>query len=507
MRMDQAGHVAIIGAGIAGLCAAVYARRSGYDVDLFEQHDSPGGLATSWRRGEYTFENSLVWLLGSRPGGLLHEQWREVFDIDALTFINPEECVRIETESGDSLSIYRDVDRMEAELLRRSPRDADEIRRLASMVRRASSSEFPGPGDRWPQAFLRMLRVVPMIPSLRWWSRLTLQEYSRRLAHPLLSGYVAGDESKLSALALVFPLVWMNDRNAGYPIGGSQSVTGPIAAEFQRLGGRLHCNAPVAKVLVERDTAYGVQLADGQTLAADWVVSAADGHATVYDLLGGRYTDAATDELYSTRETFASYVHVALGVARDLSQHGGSVMWVPQTPIRVDPDTTLPHLTARFFNFDPTFAPPGKTAVTCILPTRNFTYWTKLHDDDSAGYGAEKERIAQAVIASLDHGIPGFREAVEVVDIATPVTVVRYTRNWKGSMEGWLPTPGTGMTLPNILPRLRKFYMAGQWVAPGGGFPSGLMSARRAIRDICSHDGVAFLKAGREAALRGASSH
>ncbi|TAM91073.1 NAD(P)/FAD-dependent oxidoreductase, partial [bacterium] len=481
--MEHTGRIAIIGAGIAGLCTAVYARKCGYEVDLFEQHERAGGLAISWRRGEYTFENSLVWLLGSRPGGLLHEQWREVFDIDALTFVDPDEYVRVETEDGDSLSMYRDIDRMEAELLRRAPGDADEIRRLASMVRRVSTSAFPDPSERWPHAFLRMLRAVPLIPSLRWWSSLTLQEYSRRINNPLLRRAIAGDESStFSALVLVFPLVWMNDRNAGYPIGGSQAVTDPIAAQLQRLGGRLHCSASVTKILVEGDVARGVQLADGQTFAADWVVSAADGHATVYELLGGRYTDAATDALYRTRETFASYVHVALGVNRELSQHGNSTIWVPQTPIRVDPGTTLPCVTMRFFNVDPTFAPPGKTALTCVLPTRNVVYWTKLHDEDPARYNAEKERVAQAVIASLEHAIPGIREAVDVVDVATPATVIHYTRNWKGSMEGWLPAPGTSMTLPNTLPRLRGFYMAGQWVTPGGGFPSGLMSARRALR-------------------------
>ena len=67
MTQQDAGKVIIIGGGIAGLCAGVYARRCGYDVDLFEKHDRPGGLATSWRRGDYTFETCLHWLVGSNP--------------------------------------------------------------------------------------------------------------------------------------------------------------------------------------------------------------------------------------------------------------------------------------------------------------------------------------------------------------------------------------------------------------------------------------------------------
>jgi len=85
------------------------------------------------------------------------------------------------------------------------------------------------------------------------------------------------------------------------------------------------------------------------------------------------------------------------------------------------------------------------------------------------------------------------RDAIEVVDVSTPATVVRCTRNWQGSMEGWLLTPQTGVRpLPPTLPGLRRFLMIGQWVMPGGGLPSGLITARRAVRRICRQDGIVF---------------
>src|SRR5215475_4697882 len=113
--------IVIIGGGIAGLCTAVYALKCGYQVEVVEMHDMAGGLAMSWRRGPYTFETCLHWLVGSHPNGELRPLWEEVFDIGRLTFVDPEEFVRIETERGDKLSIYTDVDRLEAELLRRAP--------------------------------------------------------------------------------------------------------------------------------------------------------------------------------------------------------------------------------------------------------------------------------------------------------------------------------------------------------------------------------------------------
>jgi len=77
--------------------------------------------------------------------------------------------------------------------------------------------------------------------------------------------------------------------------------------------------------------------------------------------------------------------------------------------------------------------------------------------------------------------------------VATPASVVHFTGNWKGSMEGWLLTPDAGFgPKRQMLPGLRRFLMVGQWVQPGGGLPSGLMTGRSAIQALCRQDGVPF---------------
>jgi phytoene dehydrogenase-like protein len=322
----------------------------------------------------------------------------------------------------------------------------------------------------------------------------SIEEYGRRFTHPLLRSFLGGSElAQLSALALVFSLAWMSDRNAGYSIGGSQAIIGLIVDNLRNLGGRLRLGARVERILVERDAAVGVQLAGGETIAADWVISAADGHATIYDLLGGKYSDKVTDEIFSRLQTFSSYLQVSLGVGHELSQQPAYVIRRLDSPLMVDPSTQLGQLSFRFFHFDPTFAPPGKTAVTCFLPTRNFEFWAQLRQQDLAQYQAEKHRVAAAVIAVLEKRVTDVRQAIEVIDVSTPATVIRYTGNWKGSMEGWLLTPSTGFRpLRRTLPGLRQFVMTGQWVMPGGGLPSGLITARSAIQAVCKQDRVPF---------------
>jgi phytoene dehydrogenase-like protein len=177
----------------------------------------------------------------------------------------------------------------------------------------------------------------------------------------------------------------------------------------------------------------------------------------------------------------------------DLKDRPGMETIILDSPFHVDCGTYLHQIGFRFFNFDPTFAPAGETAVTCFLPTRNFEYWVDLQKKDRQRYCAEKHRLAESVIAILEKRVPDIRKAIEVIDISTPATVIRYTGNWKGSMEGWMIEPGTGFKpLRNTLPGLDRFVMAGQWVMPGGGLPSGLITARTAMRSICRQDRVPF---------------
>jgi len=486
--------VVIIGGGIAGLCTAVYALKCGYEVEVLEMHDMAGGLAMSWSRGAYTFETCLHWLVGSSPNGDLHAQWQEIFDIDRLTFIDPEEFVRIATESGDHLTIYTNVDRLEAELLGHAPQDAAAIRDFTHSVRTLGRFRMLDPSGGLADNWLNMVRDIPVFPLLGKLGRLSGRQYGSRFSDPLLRSFFStGDIGKMSAIAMVLSLAWMNIGNAGYCIGGSQAIIRLIEEQIAGLGGKIRFNAKVERILVENAAAVGVQLAGGETVKADWVISAADGHATIFDMLGGKYMDRAIQTAYEQRELFASYLQVSLGIARDLRDQPPMLSLLLDSPMSVDPATEQGNLSFRFFHFDPTFAPPGKTAVTCLLSTRNFTYWDDLRRQNIHRYREEKQRVAEQVITVLERIVPGARNAIEVVDVSTPATVARYTGNWQGTMEGWLVAPGQSFRpFPNTLPGLRQFMMVGQWVMPGGGLPSGPMTARPCVKAICRHDHVPF---------------
>jgi phytoene dehydrogenase-like protein len=88
------------------------------------------------------------------------------------------------------------------------------------------------------------------------------------------------------------------------------------------------------------------------------------------------------------------------------------------------------------------------------------------------------------------------RPLYEMRDVATPTTFVRYTGTWKGSFEGWMVTPETwsfGKIMRKALPGLENFYLAGQWVEPGGGLPAVALSGRNVIHIICNQEKKQFV--------------
>jgi len=153
----------------------------------------------------------------------------------------------------------------------------------------------------------------------------------------------------------------------------------------------------------------------------------------------------------------------------------------------------LKQLNLRLFTFDPTLAPAGKTSATAMIETHNDAYWTELRERDRAAYEAEKKETARKAIAALDGFVPGLAASVQTVDVATPCSFIRYTNNWHGSYEGWLPTNGSfGKKISRTLPGLENFYMVGQWTSPGGGLPPCGIGGRSLAKKLCRLEGRRF---------------
>jgi phytoene dehydrogenase-like protein len=141
------------------------------------------------------------------------------------------------------------------------------------------------------------------------------------------------------------------------------------------------------------------------------------------------------------------------------------------------------------YGFDRTMAPEGKS----VIVMRFDSPWENWRDLDSDDYRKEKEQIVIDAKAILEKHYPGISQNIEVTDVATPVTDVKYTGVWKGSYEGFMPSSKNLMdNISPVIPGLKKFYMAGQWLFPGGGLPPAGQSGKWAVQYICREEKKRF---------------
>ncbi len=186
----------IIGAGVAGLSAGVYARRSGFGVKILEQHAIPGGMCTSWRRKGYLFEGGIHWMTGTSQNaqlGGINELWREVGALDDDVAIRYDEPFKCMDWQGETIYVYRDMQKLERHFNQVSPKDAQVTKRLVADVRSLSNLGMPimdikGVKTAHPRKMPigSMVKMLPALLTMNKLSKLSVDEYVERFDHPAL---------------------------------------------------------------------------------------------------------------------------------------------------------------------------------------------------------------------------------------------------------------------------------------------------------------------------------
>lgn len=488
--------VIIIGGGVAGLSAGIYARMNGYDAEIFEMHTIPGGQCTAWIKKGYRFDYCLHWLVGT-ANGQLNQIWRETNVINEDTTIIDHDVVAVISDGQDKdFIIYADIDRWQKYLLEMAPEDARGIKKMCSDMRKGALYEPADNGRGFKGLIHRVgsyLKIVPLLPLFVKYGKKNCQAYFKklnlknpRLVNLLNKSY--GDRD-FSAIAFIMMLGWFHKKNAGYLIGGSLPFAKRMADKYRSLGGKLTVGKRVEKIITENDKAVGVILTDGTQIKGDFIISAADGHATIFSMLEGRYLSKEISEAYGSWKVFTPIVQVSFGIDTRLESEYPYKSFITNG-VNIGFTELDYGYSMMNYSFDPTMAPEGKT----VIIIRYESPWEKWQDLSKEQYKAEKEKIKTDATAILLSKYPGAKGKIEVVDVATPLTNIRYTGVWKGAYEGFSPTAGNiTRQLKNELPGLDNFYLAGQWLFPGGGLPPSALSGKTAVRQICKKDKKTFV--------------
>jgi phytoene dehydrogenase-like protein len=498
--------IIIIGAGVAGLSAGVYAQLNGYAAQIFEMHNLPGGMVTSWERDGYLIDGCLELLNGSNPDSRMHALWEELGvsrtqrsgdTQPRREFIDHAELTVIRDYDGKELVLHADIDRLESDLLKLSPADSRLIREITAAIRDLAAYDPPLDANPLEMIF-ELPKMMRWLKTFNQYNQHSIEAFAEKFRDPFLGKAFASFMPQGAPMGTALgTLAFQANRNMGYPLGGSLALAQDIARRFTTLGGTLNYRTRVVEILTEKgrrgDRATGVLLEDGRVLHADMVISAGDGYNAVYHLLGGRYIDDETSHRYQHMPLTPSSVQIALGTTYDFSHEPHSQVDLLRQPLYFA-GKSHKYIRYQHFNFDPSMAPERSSVIISRIRS-DYDYWKGMAQEPTR-YESEKLSTADVLIHHLEKRYPGISGEVELVDVATPLTFERYTGARQGVYQSFALTPQTAVFAQNgmepTLPGLDGFYQIGQWIQPGGGVFLAARSGREIIRRVCKQDGKRF---------------
>ncbi|MBW4506432.1 MAG: NAD(P)/FAD-dependent oxidoreductase [Scytonematopsis contorta HA4267-MV1] len=493
--------IIIIGAGIAGLSAGCYAQMNGYRTRIFELHNLPGGLCTAWERKGYIFDGCIHYLFGSGVGQPFYSLWKELGVVQSRCFVHHDELMRIIGSDGKTLIVYCDPNKLERHLKELSPADSGKIEEFCAGIRAFTDFDMslllqkPKILTSFADWVQLSLKLLPFVGPLAKWGNISAQEFGNTFKDPFLRRAIPQifAWTNIPVMVGMSLLAYMNNHNAGFPIGGSLEFARAIEKRYIELGGEIHYNSQVERIIVENNRAVAVRLYNNEVYTALRVISACDGRGTLFDLLGGKYIDKKIKKLYDGHLPVHSQLQVSLGVNRDFSGEPHWVTYLLDKPMVIAGEERY-EVGVKHYCFDQTLAPKGESVVMVMLST-TYDYWQRIYGRSI--YGAEQIQESGILIDLLETLYPGIKADIKYIDVATPLSYERYTGNWQGSSCGWLLTKETmSMMISGMqkkLPGLNNFYMIGQWVEPGGSVPVVAMSGRNIIQEICHEDKRKFI--------------
>jgi phytoene desaturase len=488
----------VIGAGFGGMALAIRLQSAGIRTTLIEGRDKPGGRAYVWREDGHVFDAGPTVI--TDPDSL-RELWAltgQDMDRD-VTLLPVAPFYRLLWDDGRRFDYVGDAGALEAEIAAFDPADVEGYRRFHAYAEEVYQEGYLRLGTVPFLNIGQMLRAAPALVRLEAYrsvhslvARFIRDPYLRQAFsfHTLLVG---GNPFSTSA---IYALIHALERRGGvwFAKGGTNALVAGMVALFERLGGTLRLEAPVARIETEGSRASAVTLASGERLRADMVASNADVMHTYRDLLAGtRRGRLKAAILGRQRWSMSLFVlHFGLDKAPDgLAHH--TILFGPRYRELVSEIFRGPSVPEDFSLYlhspcvtDPSLAPPGMSTHYVLAPVPHLG---RARVDWVDARQAYAERIFAALEA---RAIPGLRKHLRVQRIFTPADFASELNAHHGSAFSVEPILAQSAWFrPHNRDRtLRNLYFVGAGTHPGAGIP-GVVGSAKATAGVMLADAAA----------------
>lgn len=474
--------IIIIGAGVAGLSAGIYARISGHKAIICERQKNAGGNLTGWTRQGYHIDNCIHWLTGTNPHTETYKIWQELGALGNVNVYQPNSLYTFE-HKGERLSLYKDLEKVKSEMLRISPQDEKEILAFIKAVTQLQKSGgIAGETHSEGGGFLKKILGLPLLYK---YHTMTTKELANRFQHPLLQKFFTAILGEVfSALALVMVVATFCGENGGIPCGSSRAMAKRITERFLALGGELHLGKEAVRINCSKGKANAVTFADGSRLKGDYVIVTGD-PAVVFGKLLSLELPKGLQRQYNSPKMmrFSSY-HCAFACDCEKLPFEGDFVFELSKEYKKLLHTD--NLVVREFSHERKFAPKGKNILQTLTFCDEATarYFIELRQDKEA-YEKKKKQLAEDTQTALVTKFPEFKGKLRCLDVWTPATYQRYTDTEMGSFMSFvLPPKLLPRPMDNRVEQLKNVILATQWLQAPGGLPIAAKVGKRAIESI-----------------------
>ncbi len=474
--------VIVVGGGLGGLTAGAKLAKEGRKVLLLEQHDRPGGCATTFKRKDFIMEVGLHEMDGLDARDMKTRIFRDLGVFDEVTFLKVPEFYRF-VNGRYEFVMPHDPELAISSLIEVFPSEEEGIRAYFERIMNARKVIKETAGE--PEG-----NVGDYLDSI-------IRDEDLKLILLGNLGYFHDDPYTLSLNYYSVAQGSYFSGGGNFIQGGSQVLSNFLADSIEKNGGKVLLKHLVTNLLMEGQRVTRVEYRPAgkddqgsiQAFGNEIVLN-----ASIPSLLNFSLPNAYLENLkkeVSVRDIGASLLTVYFGFNKSLKEIGSGnysyFLYDPsvnsQSDIKENNSGAFEQRSFTFVDYgqvDSRLAPEGKSvgAVCCIdYPDQ----WNGLSKEE---YRQKKEHVAQLFIDRLESLIPGFRDAVEFYEVGTSLTVERYTLNPEGAVYGFAQSPKR--VVLDEISSLPGLHFASAWSKIGGGFSgaifNGYMAAIKILR-------------------------
>ncbi len=487
----------VIGAGNGGLTAALALAKSGVKTLLLEKHNIPGGCATSFIRGRFEFEVALHQLSGvgtEEFPGPLRGTLNDLGVLNKIELIRMENLYRLIYPGQLDITLKAERTALVTELKEHFPDEASNIDHFFDFMYEFCNQwigitimhDPKASPKKYPVYFKYALKSTQEI----------FDEFFNDDLLKLTIGiywcYVGVPPSKLPFSDFAIVLWAYTEFKPWHIKGGSQALSNTLLDSFMEAGGEVKFNCGAKQIIVEDGKVIGVLTDDDDEITTERVISNIGTLNTYVNLIDPKHVPNARIKELSARNIGTSFVTLYMGFDKEPQELGitETTNFITNT---VDIDKTWttsktlnPAQSMLFTCYDvndPDFSPPG----TCQAALVAMAYSEPWLNIPSAQYAEIKYQHAERLLDILETAFPKCRAHIEEIDVATPITHMRYLGHPGGAVYGFDNLAKDSELLLEKSSPIKGLYHCGAWVGMGGFQPtltSGYSTARVVIRSL-----------------------